>query len=120
MNKCHFPTAPSLRILTFLSLFKGRAYRTPAVAGAAALNVHMVSMTFVIGIVDTFHRFAVNADGSAGMGNGAFKGIHALLLLPETFTAGIVTATGLLSAHHNVSLAAQVLVVVGTIVYRTF
>lgn len=103
-----------------LFLFKGRAGCPLAVAGAAALNVHMVGVAFVIGIVDTFYRFTVNADGSAGMGNGALKGIHTLLLLSEALTAGAVAVAGMLSAHTNVPLTAQMLVIVGTIVYRTF
>jgi len=103
-----------------LFLFKGRAGCPLAVTGAAALNVYMICVAFVIGVVDTFYRFAVNADGSAGVGNGALKGIHTLLLLSEALTAGAVAVAGMLPAHHNVSLAAQMLVIVGTIFYRTF
>lgn len=103
-----------------LFLFKGRAGCSPAVAGAASLDVHMFRVAFVIGIVDTFHRFTINADGSAGMGYGTFKRIHPFPLLPEAVTAGFVAAAGMLSAHHDVSLAAEMLVIVGTIVYRTF
>ena len=105
---------------SLLFLFKRGADRPLTVAGAAALDIHMVGMTFVIGIVDAFHRFTVNADGPAGMGNGAFKGIHSLPLLPETLAAGAVTAAGVVSAHHNVSLTAQMLIIVGTVFYRTF
>ena len=103
-----------------LFLFKGRADCSLAVTGAAALDVHMVGMAFIIGIINTFYRFAVNTDGLAGMRNGAFERIHSLLLLPETLAAGAVAAAGMLPAHHNISFAAQMLFIVGTVFHRTF
>ena len=80
----------------------------------------MIGMTFVIGIVYTFYRFAVDTDGLAGMDDRTFEGIQSLPLLDKALAAGPVTAAGMLSAHHDVSLAAKMLVIVGTIFHRTF
>jgi hypothetical protein len=63
-------------------------------------------MAFVIGIIYTFYRLAVNADGLAGMNNGAFEGIPALSFLNEALAAGSVTAAGMLPAHADIPFAA--------------
>ena len=79
----------------------------------------MIRRTLVIGIINTVGRLTVDADGRAGVGHRALERIHSLSFLRETLAAGIITAAGVLSAHHNISLAAQMLIIVGTIVYRT-
>ena len=80
----------------------------------------MIRVAFIIGIINTLYRFAVDADGFAGMDHRALKGI--LLVTPgdEAVTAGIVTVTRVLSSHHNIALTAQTLLIVGTILSRTF
>ena len=107
-------------LLCRLLLLECRTCGTVAVAGAAALDIHMIRMTFVIGIIDAFYRFAVNADGLAGMNHGAFKGTHPLPLLKEALAAGVVAIAGMFSAHHNIPFAAQAILIVGTILYAAF
>ena len=51
----------------FLFLFKSSAGRSPTIAGAASLDVHMICMAFIIGIIYAFCCLTVDADGSAGM-----------------------------------------------------
>ena len=80
----------------------------------------MVGMAFVVGIVHTFHRFAVYADGLAGMHHGALKGIHALPSLGEALAAGFLTAAGLLSAYHDIAFAAAAFLIIATIFHTTF
>ncbi len=105
-----------------LLLLEGGACRSLAGAGPAALDVHMIRMTLVIGIIDTLHRLTVDADRLAGMDYGTLERIPALPLLHEALAAGAVTAAGMLPSHHDISLAAQMLllIVVGTVLHRTF
>lgn len=103
-----------------LFLRKCSAGRLLTVAGAAALDVHMVCVAFVVGIVDALHRLAVDADGRTGMNHGTLEGIHPFPLRSKALTAGPVTVAGPFSANHDVALAAQVLVIVGAIIHRTF
>lgn len=79
----------------------------------------MVGMAFVVGIIYTLYRFAVDADDFAGVNHRTLIRIHSFPLLGETFTTGFITAAGMLSAHHNVSLAAQMLIIITAIFYRT-
>lgn len=92
----------------------------PTVTGAASLDVHMVRMTFVVGVVNTLHGFTVDADRGTWMRHGALEGIPSLPLLQKAFAAGTVTVISVLTAHHDVTFAAQVLVVVGTVIHCTF
>ena len=115
-----FPLSVNNEIIKFLLFLESRAGRTLTVAGAAALDIHMIRMAFIIGIINALLRFAVDADGFARMDHGAFEGIHALPLLNKAFTAGSVAIAGALSSHHDISLAAQMLFIIGTILHRTF
>lgn len=90
------------------------------VAGTAAFYINVIGMTLIVGIVNALHCLAVNADRGTGMHHGALEGIHPVSLLQKALTAGSVTVMGMLSAHHDVSLAAQMLIVVGTVIHRTF
>ena len=94
--------------------------RLLAVTGTTALDVHVIRMTFIIGIINALYRFIVNADGLAGMDHGAFEGILSLPPASKAVTAGIVTVTCMLSSHHNIALAAHGLLIIGTIFSRTF
>jgi hypothetical protein len=80
----------------------------------------MFRMAFVIGVIDTFHRFTVNADGLAGMDHGTFKGIRSLFSLTEALTAGAVTTAGMGSTHHNIPLAAQMLLIIAAVFHCAF
>ena len=80
----------------------------------------MVRMAFVIGVVYTFYCLAVNADGFAGVNHRTLIGVHPLSFGDKALTAGSVTAAGMLSSYHDVSLATQVLVIITAIFYNTF
>ena len=73
----------------------------------------MVCMAAVIAVVNTFYRLTVYADGLARMRNRACKTVTASLV--KTFTTCIIAVTGMLSAHHNVTLTAAAVFVIGTI-----
>ncbi len=103
-----------------LFLPEGGAFRPSAVAGPAALDVDMIRRTLIIGIINAVGCLAVNTDGLAGMGHRALERVHSLPFLREALAAGVVTAAGMLTAHHNISLATQMLLIVGTIIHRTF
>ena len=62
-----FPPSVNTKIIKFLLFLESRAGCSLTVAGVAALDIHMIGMTFVIGIINAFLRFAVDADGFAGM-----------------------------------------------------
>ena len=94
--------------------------RLSAVAGAAALDVHVIRHTLVIAVIDTLDRFTVDADGFAWMRQGVTERIPSLPLLRKAFTAGALTVAGMLAAHHDVSLAAQTVLIIGTIFHNTF
>ena len=80
----------------------------------------MVSHALVVAVVDTFHCFTVNADGLAGMRQRTGVGVHPAMLLGKTLTAGVITTAGMFSAHHNITLAAKAILIVGTIFHYTF
>ena len=104
----------------FLSPGKGGAGRLSAVTGAAALDVHMIRHTLVIAVIDTLYRLTVDADGPAWMRQRVTERIPSLSLLRKAFTAGAFTVTGILAPHHDVSLAAQTILIIGTIFHNTF
>ena len=104
----------------FLSLRKSSTGRLSAVAGAAALDVHMIRHTLVIAVIDALYRLTVDADRMAWMRQGIAKRFSSLSLLRKALTAGAVTVTGMLAAHHDVSLTAQTVLVIGTIFHNTF
>jgi len=80
----------------------------------------MVGMAFVVGIVDTFHRFAVYADCPAGMHYRTFERVHALPPLGKALAAGSLTVAGFLSAHADVPFAAQMLFIIAAVFHGTF
>lgn len=82
-----------------------------------SLDIDMLRAAAVIRIVHTLHSFAVDADMLAWMRHGARKAVAAPLM--KAFTAGILTVAGMLSAHHDIALAAAVVFVIGTIAYST-
>lgn len=104
----------------FLFLCKCSAGRLSAVAGAAALDVHMIRHTLVIAVIDALYRLAVNADGLTGMRQRITERLPSFSLLHKTFTAGAVTVTGMFTSHHDVSLTAQTVLVIGTIFHNAF
>jgi len=77
----------------------------------------MLRMALIVGIVDTFHGLAVDADRLAGMDDGTLKRPHPLSLLQKALAAGVITAAGMFSAHHDIPLAAQTVLIIGTVLY---
>lgn len=71
----------------------------------------------VICIVHAFHCLAVYANRLARMGYGTCETIPVSLM--KTLTAGIVAVAGMLSAYHDIALAAAMVFVIGTIGYST-
>ena len=78
----------------------------------------MLRVALVVTIIHAFDRFAIDTDRPAGMLQGT--GIGIILFLRKTLTACIVTTVCMFAAHHDITLAAALILVVGTIVYATF
>ena len=91
-----------------------------AVAGSAALDIHMIRHTLIITVIDALYRLTVDADRMAWMSQGAAERIPPLSLLRKALAAGAVTITGMLTSHHDVSLTAQTVLVIGTIFHNAF
>ena len=100
-----------------LSFLKSRACRFPAIAGAAALDVHMFRMAFVIAVINAFYRFAVDADRPAGMFQRAR--IRVAAFLRKALTASIILFVRMFPADHNIAFTAALFFVINTILYRT-
>ena len=108
------------QMIYFLFFSECGTGRLPAVAGAAAFDVHMLRHALVVAVIDAFHRLTVDADNPARMRQGITEGIPSLSLLCKALTAGAVTVTGMPAAYHDVSLAAQTILIIGTIFHNTF
>ena len=91
-----------------------------AIAGSAALDIYMIRHTLIITVIDALYRLTVDADRMAWMRQGAAERIPPLSLLCKAFTAGSVTVAGMLAAHHDITLAAQTILIIGTIFHNTF
>lgn len=91
-----------------------------AVAGSAALDVHMLRHTLIITIINALYCLTVDADRMAWMRQGIAERFSSLSLLRKAFTAGSVTVAGVLATHHDVSLATQTVLIIGTIFHNAF
>jgi len=114
---------PDLMVLfpvCFLFFCKSSTGRLSAVAGSATLDIHMIRHALVIAVINTFYRLTVDADRMAWMSQGAAERIPPLSLLRKAFTAGSVTVAGVLATHHDVSLATQTVLIIGTIFHNAF
>ena len=83
-------SAPYEREAALICAFLERAAgRLPAVVRTAAHDFHMLRVTPVVRIVNTFYRFAVDADDFFGM---LVQGVGRLIrsLLPEALAAGVL------------------------------
>ena len=105
---------------TLLFFRERSACRLLAVTGAAALDVHMIRHTLVIAVINTFYRLTVDTDGMTWMRQRITERLSSLSLLRKALAAGAVTITGMLTSHHDVSLAAQTILIIGTIFHNTF
>ena len=104
----------------FLFFCKSSTGRLSAVAGTAALDVHMLRHTLIITIINALYRLTVDTDGMAWMRQRITERLSSLSLLRKALAAGAVTITGMLTSHHDVSLAAQTVLIIGTIFHNTF
>lgn len=80
----------------------------------------MIRHTLIITVIDTLYRLTVDADRMAWMRQGIAERFSSLSLLRKALTAGAVTVTGVLAAYHDVSLAAQTVLIIGTIFHNAF
>lgn len=99
---------------------KSSAGGLSAVAGSAALDIYMIRHTLIITVIDALYRLTVDADGMAWMRQGITERFSSLSLLCKAFTAGSVTVAGMLASHHDITLAAQTILIIGTIFHNTF
>lgn len=104
----------------FLFFCKSSTGRLSTVVGSAALDIYMIRHTLIITVIDALYRLTVDADRMAWMRQGVAERIPPLSLLRKALTAGAVTVTGVLAAHHDVSLAAQTVLIIGTIFHNAF
>lgn len=104
----------------FLFFCKSSTGGLSAVAGSAALDIHMIRHALVIAVINTFYRLTVDADRMAWMRQGITERFSSLSLLRKALTTGAVTVAGVLAAHHDVSLAAQTVLIIGTIFHNAF
>lgn len=110
-------------ILIFFSVIyfpKSSTGGLSAVAGSAALDVHMLRHTLIITIINALYCLTVDADRMAWMRQGIAERFSSLSLLRKAFTAGSVTVAGVLATHHDVSLATQTVLIIGTIFHNAF
>ena len=105
---------------TDLLFRKSSAGGLSTVAGSAALDIYMIRHALVIAVINTFYRLTVDADRMTWMRQGITERFSSLSLLRKALTAGVVTVTGVLAAHHDVSLAAQTVLIIGTIFHNAF
>lgn len=77
----------------------------------------MIRVTFIIVVMDAFHRITIDTDCAAGI-HGVGRPISALL--PKTFAAGIVLPARFASAHHDIAFAAASVTVISAIRYTAF
>ena len=80
----------------------------------------MIRLALVIAVINALDRLTVNADHPAGMLDGTGKHIVSLPAFRKAGATGLVTIAGMSAAHHDVALAAQPGLIVGTIFRATF
>lgn len=80
----------------------------------------MIRHTLIITVIDALYRLTVDADRMAWMRQGITERFSSLSLLCKAFTAGSVTVAGVLATHHDVSLATQTVLIIGTIFHNAF
>ena len=80
----------------------------------------MIRHTLIITVIDTLYRLTVDDDRMAWMRLGIAERFSSLSLLRKALTAGAVTVAGMLASHHDITLAAQTILIIGTIFHNTF
>lgn len=99
---------------------KSSAGGLSAITGSAALDIYMIRHTLIITVIDALYRLTVDADRMAWMRQGITERFSSFSLLRKTFTAGAITVTGVLASHHDITLAAHTILIIGTIFHNTF
>ena len=77
----------------------------------------MLRMAFIIAVINTFYRLAVNANRPAWVFQGT--GIRIAPFFGKAFAASLIHILCMFSANHYIAFAAALTLVVNTIVYRT-
>jgi hypothetical protein len=75
-------------------------------------------MALVVGIVHTFHSLTVNADRSAGMIKGT--DIRVLASIGKAVAAGLPAGVRVLASHHDIALAAAIILIIAAVLHTTF
>lgn len=94
------------------------AFRLLAMTGVASADVHVLRMALIIAVINAFTRFAVNRDRPARMIQRALITVPSLVA--KALAAGVAALLRLASAHHNITLAAIMIGIVGAVHRRTF
>ena len=78
----------------------------------------MLRMTLIVGIVHALFRLTVDADRAAGVLQRTY--ISVIPSLGKTLAAGAVTVAGMTASHHDIALAAIILLIVTAVFHATF
>ena len=103
----------SLPVQPDSGLPESRAQCLFAVSRSGASDIHMLRVTFIIGVVHTFCRLTVDADRPAGMLQRA--DIRVAASLGKALTAGPVTVTGVTASHHDIPFTAAILLIIAAV-----
>ena len=79
----------------------------------------MLRRTFIIVIMGAVGGFAVDTDVARGVAGAAGIRIAAAFSLNKALTAGLTLTTGAFAPHHNVSLGAQIFLVIYAVFHST-
>ena len=79
----------------------------------------MLRRTLIILVVHALGRLTVDTDIVGGMTGAIGVGVAAAPAGEKALAAGLISAAGMLSSHHNVPLGTQSLLVVHTIFHST-
>ena len=83
----------------FLFFCKSSTGRLSAVAGTAALDVHMLRHTLIITVINALYCLTVDADRMAWMRQGIAERFSSLSLLRKALAAGAVTISRRRACH---------------------
>jgi hypothetical protein len=75
-------------------------------------------MALVVGIVHTFHSLTVDTDRSTGMIEGT--DIRVLAPVGKAVAAGLPAGVRVLASHHDIALAAAIILIIAAVLHTTF
>ena len=80
----------------------------------------MVCHTLIIAVIDTFYSLTVDADGLTWMSQRVTERLPSLSFLRKALATGSVAVAGMLTSHHDIALAAQAILIIGTVFHNAF